>query len=236
MSQQINLYEARLRPRHELATGRNLGVATLVLLVLMIALSLWTRFDASGNTEIASGLQKQLAEEQEQLSALTKAVAQRKVSAALAAELDAAKAALAVRRDVMAVLDSGRLGNAGGGFSAIMKGFARQSQPDLWLTGFQVTMGGEEIEIRGRLLNPAKLPAYVQRLSSEPVFRGRRFAALEMRDVEPGDQQADQPPAVGATDGAASSQPVAALPRFVEFVLRSENAGSDALKRARSKP
>lgn len=30
MSQQINLYEERLRPRVELATGRNLGVAALV--------------------------------------------------------------------------------------------------------------------------------------------------------------------------------------------------------------
>jgi hypothetical protein len=223
VSQQINLYEARLRPRHELALARNLGICTLVLLVAMTALSLWTRLEADRKTEAALVSQKQLAGEQEKLAALTGTIAQRRVSPALAAELESAKAVLEARKDVMVVLGSGKLGNTSG-FSAIMSGFARQSQSDLWLTGFQVTTGGQEIEIRGRLLDPAKLPAYVQRLSSEPVFQGRRFAALEMRGVDPDDPKTDQPGVARVAD-AASQQAVARLPRFVEFILRSENVG-----------
>lgn len=35
MSCEINLYEARLRPKQELATGRNLAVTSLLALVLI---------------------------------------------------------------------------------------------------------------------------------------------------------------------------------------------------------
>ena len=156
-----------------------------------------------------------------------KDVAQRKVSPALVAEQGSARAMLAAGKEVMAVLDSGKLGNTVG-FSAFMTGFALHAQSELWLTGFQITEGGEEIEIRGRLLDPVTLPAYVQGLSSEPVFQGRRFAALEMRGVDPDElatNQPIQPVAVNGADQAAQPQPVFRLPRFVEFVLRSENAG-----------
>ena len=234
MSQQINLYEDRLRPRHELATARNLGVCALLLLVLMTALALWTRADADQKSEAATAVRKQQGEEQEKLVVLSKLMAERKVSPALTTEIEVAKAMLAARKEVMAVLDSGKLGNSSG-FSAFMSGFARQAQSDLWLTGFSVVQGGEEIEIRGRLLDPARLPAYVQRLSAEPVFKGRRFAALEMRDVAPEAQKVEPP--VAAKPLNAGLQPPLKLPRYAEFVLRSENAGgADTLSRSGAKP
>lgn len=234
MSQQINLYEVRLRPRHELATARNLGICALFLLVLMTALALWARADADKKSEAEATVRKQQGEEQEKLVALSKLMAERKVSPALTTEIDVAKAMLAARKEVMDVLDSGKLGNTSG-FSAYMSGFARQTQSDLWLTGFSVIQGGEDIEIRGRLLDPARLPAYVQRLSSEPVFKGRRFAALEMRDVE-SDVQKEEP-TVAAKPLNAGLQPQLKLPRYAEFVLRSENAGSaDGLSRTGVKP
>ena len=235
MSQQINLYEIRLRPRHELPTSRNLGIGVLALLVLMTALSLWTGADATRQSDVAAASRKQLADEQEKLLALGKEVAQRRISPALIAELDGAKAMLATGKEVMAVLDSGKLGNTSG-FSPFIYGFARQARKDLWLTGFQVTRGGTEIEIRGRLLDPATLPAYVQRLSNEPVFQGRRFAALEMRDVEPEEQQTDAPAPAKVTASGAQIQPQRRLPRYVEFTLRSENAGdSEAAAHAGAK-
>lgn len=222
MSQQINLYEIRLRPRHELAMARNLGIAALALLLLMTTLVLWVRFDANRKAAVAAASQKQVAAEQERLTALSKMVAQRQVSPALASELDIAKATLAVRSDVIAVLDSGKLGNTSG-FSALMSGFARHSQSDLWLTGFQVTAGGAEIEIRGRLLDPSRLPAYVQGLRSEPIFQGRRFAALEMHGVDPDEQKVEPAGTAKVSVTAVPSQPVPGVPRFIEFVLRSEN-------------
>lgn len=222
MSQQINLYEFRLRPRHELAMARNLGIGALALLLLMTAIAFWARFDADRKTTAAAVSQKQVADQQEQLTALSKVVAQRQVSPALAGELEIAKATLAVRNDVITVLDSGKLGNTSG-FSALMSGFARHAQSDLWLTGFQVTAGGAEIDIHGRLLDPSKLPAYVQGLRSEPIFQGRRFAALEMRSVDPDEQNVDPQGTAKVSATAVPLQSVPGVRRFVEFVLRSEN-------------
>ena len=159
MSQQINLYDARLRPQHELATARNLGICALVLLAVMTAFSLRVGFEAKQQTQLASVSQKQMIETQEKLASLSKMVAQREVSPTLKSELDIAKTMLSARTEALEVLESGKIGNTSG-FSAFMSGFARQTQAGLWLTGFSVSAGGEEIEIRGRLLDPAKLPGY----------------------------------------------------------------------------
>lgn len=227
MTQQINLYDARLRPSRELATARNLAIGAAVLLLLTSVTALYVRHEASSKTAIQSALQAEVRGEQERLLVLGKASAERRVSPELASELTNTRAMLARRQEVMDVLDAGRPGKLSG-FSEIMYGFARQAQSDVWLTGFSVSAGGDEIEIRGRMLDPAKLPSYVQRLSSEPVFQGRRFSALDMRSVDPAlpmpDQAAPGAPAVPA----ASAQPIAALPRFVEFVLRSANAVAPA--------
>lgn len=220
MTQQINLYDDRLRPRHELATARSLGVGAAILLALVSASAVYSRINADRRGAELSALQAEVRAEQERVTALAKGVAERRVTPALAGELAKVRMQLEARQAVMAVLASGRIGNAEG-FSGVMFGFARQAQTDVWLTGFSVTGGGEEIEIRGRLLDPAKLPAYVQRLSGEPVFHGRRFATLDMRSIEP---EAPKPDAAAVQPLA----PSATLLRYVEFALRSANAGATA--------
>ncbi len=225
MTQQINLYEPRLRPSRELATARNLGICAATLFVLTVSFSLYVRDEAQRKSATQMAIEAEVRAEQERVLVLSKANAERRVSPDLASELANAHALVATRQEVMKVLDSGKLGNATG-FSETMFGFARQAQTDVWLTGFSVSAGGEDIEIRGRMLDPGKLPAYVQRLSGEPVFHGRRFAALDMRSVEPELPKPDQAASGGAVVPAAAAQPVAALPHFVEFVLRSANAAA----------
>lgn len=219
MSQQINLYEARLRPRLELATGRNLGVSALVLAVLMSGWSLWEGAEANRRSEAAGASLKEVVAAQEKMKALTQTMAERKVSPELDNEVESAKSMIAAREEVIKVLDSGAFGRTAG-FSSFMRGFALQAQSDLWLTGFRIAAGGDEIEIHGRMLDPTRLPDYVQRLNAVPVFQGRRFAALEMRRVSP-DEAAGQPAADG--DQAQRQRPF--VP-FVEFLLRSESMGN----------
>lgn len=216
MTQQINLYDDRLRPRRDVATSRNLGISTAILFVLLSAFAAYARISADQQTAALTAVQAEVRAEQERVAALAKTVAERQVTPALASDVVKSRSLLQARQEVMDVLVSGRVGNAEG-FSGVMFGFARQAQADVWLTGFFITGGGEEIEIRGRLLDPVKLPLYVQRLSAEQVFHGRRFATLDMRSVEPETLK---------VDGAAVT-PVAALappPRYVEFVLRSAHA------------
>lgn len=229
MTQQINLYEARLRPRHEWATSRHVGVATGAVLVLMVSFALGARVTAERQLEAASALQQQLVDSQGKLSALNKAAGQNSISPSIAADLDIARAMLAARKEVITVLESGKLGNTSG-FSSLLTGFARQAQNGLWLTGIAISAGGDEIEIRGRLLDSARLPAYVQLLSQEPVFRGRRFAALEVRNAV-ADEQGGVVAAGRPTDADLAS--VVKPARYFEFVLRSENGGAPARKEVR---
>ena len=230
MSQQINLYDERLRPRHEVATARNLGISTAILFVAVSVFAVYARINADRQAAELTVAQANVRTEQELVAALAKSVAERKVTPALSAELVRSRSLLQARQEVMDVLTSGRIGNTEG-FSGVMFGFARQAQTDVWLTGFSATGGGEEIEIRGRLLDPAKLPLYVQRLSAEPVFHGRRFATLDMRSIEPEVPKADAVAAVTPVAKPAELSPHQP-PRYVEFALRSAHAVSDVVKDA----
>ena len=220
MSQEINLYQPHLRPNRDVLTGRHLGGALLVVVAFVVAFGVVARIAAERSSAELQAVQSEQKTIQEKLAAQSKKLAERQVSAALKAEIDGAKAQLASRQAVMALLDSGRLGNSSG-FSAVLSGFSRLASDDLWLTAFAVSAGGQEIEIRGRLLDSSKLPAYVQRLGGEAAFAGRRFATLDVRrGDEDGAAAGDAKPASGATSPAS--------PRYLEFTLRSENAGDPA--------
>ena len=213
MSQQINLYEARLRPSRDPLTGRRLLGSLALLLVLIVVAGALARYGAERSEADLRAVQAELTASQEQLTALTKTLAARQVPAALQAQIEQTKAPLAARQAAMALVDAGQIGDREG-FSAIFTGFARQTSNDLWLSGFTVSLGGREIEIRGRALVAAGLPAYIQRLAGEPAFKGRRFAALDMQRVDP----ASDKPGEGAAPTPDAAPP---LPRHVEFVLRS---------------
>jgi cell division protein FtsB len=212
MSQEINLYEERLRPHREILTGHHLGVLALVVLALAALLAAWTQYDAARASAAAASLKAQVSQLQTQIAELNKAISGRRVSPPLAASLEQAREALEMRQAALELLDSGHLGSAGG-FSEIFTGFSHQAlaNPNLWLVGFSVTQGGKAIEIRGRTLDASALPAYVQRLGKEDAFRGRRFSGLEMLDHESGKQ-------------AATSNQTATPQHFTEFTLHSEGA------------
>ena len=107
-----------------------------------------------------------------------------------------------------------------------IRNFARQARDDLWLTGFQISQGGEAIEIRGRLFEPSRLADYVQRLNGVAVFQGRRFAALDMQHVTPDEKPGES--TAKAEKAAASSDTARPV---VEFTLRSQldHEGKEAL-------
>jgi len=216
VSQEINLYAEHLRPRHELASGRRVAIALGLLLAVIVALGVVTRGAAQRSSAELSRLQGEVTVAQEAFAALAKTLAERKVPAALQTQIDDAKAQLTTRQEAMALLDSGQVGNSSG-FSGLLSGFARLASNDLWLTGFSVSQGGQEIEIRGRLLDSSRLPAYVARLAAEPAFTGRRFATLDMKSIDPATAKSEA--AASVPDGAA----LPALPRYIEFVLRSES-------------
>ncbi|MDD5174832.1 MAG: PilN domain-containing protein [Sterolibacterium sp.] len=158
----------------------------------------------------------------------------------LANELANARALLKSREEVVKVLESGAFSNTIG-FAEFLRGFARQAPNGLWLTGFTIGAGGTEMEIRGRMLNPASLPEYIRRLKTEKVFQGRSFASLTIQRPEDGKEKkiAGSPTIpIAKLSSPSSPSSQASLPSYVDFVLMpsAPNPETPATTNAQASP
>ena len=216
MSTQINLYHPRFLRQRDLLTLGNAALAALILYTVLAVAGGWAWRDAATRKQAAMAVEAQLKSVKERLGAASKAAAVRKPSPQLIAELEQAESVLRRRGEIARLLEDGAVGSTAG-FADYLRGFARQAPEGLWLTGFTIGAGGNDMEIRGSMLNPAALPDYIRRLGAEKAFQGRSFAALTMN-------RADPPPAVRpAGQGAAVSPAPTLAPtlgsRPVDFVL-----------------
>jgi hypothetical protein len=211
MSAQINLYHPRFLKQRDLLTLHNVALAAVAVYGLLALAGVWAWQRASTQKDATAAVETELKLTKDQVDAATKAAATRKPSPQLANELESAEGMLRRRSEIARLLESGAVGSTGG-FSEYMRGFARQTQEGLWLTGFTIGSGGSDMEIRGSMLSPGALPDYIRRLGGEKAFQGRNFAALSMNRTDP----ALTPP---AGQGAAVSPAPTSAPRPIDFVL-----------------
>lgn len=208
MTQYINLLNPALRPRREWLSLGTLAIALGAVLLVLAAAHLLVKGRADEAQRQASLAEAALQADQAKLVASAGALAAAKPDPRLAAELESLRLALHAREGALEELASGSLGDTSG-FSEQFRAFARQASPGLWLTGFTLAGAGSEILIQGRALKAEQVPAYIQRLKDEPVFRGKSFASLQ---IEEG--RSEEKP------GAAASRATAPAP-FVEFRMMS---------------
>jgi len=181
MARHINLYDpALLRRRDWLALG-NVVLGALLALLLVAAAGFVVR---AGLTErqaqLAAG-ETRLQALREQVRALGQRVAERQADPRIEQELAAARQVAQGRGEVLETLRQ-KVAEGQQPFAETLRGLARQSMTGLWITAFSWEAAGGRIEIRGRTVDPALLPDYLRRLSREPAFQGRTFAALEIRE------------------------------------------------------
>ncbi len=212
----INLYNPDLRRRVDVLEPRWVGLALLLVVVLLLVASLYSTFKAADVSAQLERAEQQLKNEKGSLAQTLERLKQGP-SPVLVQELAATKQQLEVRKEVLALLQSGKLG-VDKGFSEYFKGFSRLTMEGLWLTGLDIDAGGSEMEIRGRMMNQALLPEYLRRLNRESTFQGRAFAALDMAGVDEDAQAAKQP---GSQPVAKAAAGMGTPVRYVEFVLRS---------------
>lgn len=205
MSQQINLLNPALRKIREWLAATPLAISSGVLLAALATATYFAKTQADEVEQAAERQAASLKQAQDKLVELAKAASQSKPNPQVAMELASLRESLKGREEIMRVLEGGVLGDTGG-FAEYLRGFARQTTEGLWLTGFTIGAGGSDMEIRGRMLNPAALPEFIRRLNSEKAFQGRSFATLDMH-------RSEKPPA--AAPGAKAPAP----PSYVEFVL-----------------
>jgi hypothetical protein len=210
MSQQINLILPELRPRFDWLALPIVAGAALAGLLLLVVMAVLTAMQTDGLQAREAGIKNQLAALQQQVQSLGSLLGARKADTALEKQIAATRLAVSQRQEVLSIIAQGDMAG-GNAYSGLLQGFSRQIVEGVWLVGFGFAQ--KDIEIRGRLTDPALLSTYISRLNAEPAFAGRRFAALDMKGVEPKHDETPSPAAV------AKPKPMA---RYTEFVLRTE--------------
>ena len=211
MSQQINLVLPELRPRFDWLALPIVGAVALAGLLLLVVMAAVTAIQADGLQAREASLRNQLGALQQQVQSLGTLLGARKADTGLDKQIDAVRLAVGQRREVLDIVAQGDVAG-GNAYSGLLQGFSRQIVDGVWLVGFSFAQ--KDIEIRGRLTDPALLSTYIGRLNEEPAFSGRRFAALDMNGVEPVAPKHDE-----TQPAAASPKPT---PRYTEFVLRTQ--------------
>jgi hypothetical protein len=219
MSQQINLLLPELRPRFDW-----LGLP-VVLALAVIGLLLVGGLVSYEKSQVAAleaqdrALKLQITAMQQEVMSLGQLVSGRKGDPALPMLLDALRSGNEERQAVLKALDTG-FGGEKSGFAGILEGFSRQTIEGLWLTRFE--LAGGNVQIEGAVIDPSLLPRFIDKLNTEPVFSGRRFAALDMKAIEADVAPTPAAPAVPPS-AVAGTQIKARVPlRHTQFVLRSD--------------
>lgn len=209
MSQQINLFNPVFRRQKKYFSSVAMLQALALIAAGTVAFSGYVAYHVRSLAALGAQSQAQLLAQQGQLATLAKAQQGQGKESALAGELARAEAQARLRRELLSSLRTGALGNVEG-FSRYLAAFARQKIDGVWLTG--IVVGGDENElvVRGRVLRPELVPAYLKALNHEDVMRGRSVTELSLSAV--------QEPRAAVAPGQAGAPAAAQRPlRFVEF-------------------
>jgi hypothetical protein len=216
MSQQINLFNPLFMRKEKYFSTRTMLQSLGLIALGLIAIYAYALWQSSEIERLAAGYGRQLAAQRDQFVALSG----QGRSKLLQAEVARLEADVRARRGVIDVLQGGGLGNSDG-FSRYFAAFARRPMHGVWLTGFSVDDNGNVLNIRGRVLHPDLVPAYLKALNEEDVMRGRLVTELKL--VARDESDARRGAAAGANAG-----PV----RFVEFDLSAPLRLAQAAKPA----
>ncbi len=229
MSQEINLLNPALRRKRDWLGFDSVAAATGGALVVVMLAHVYAHFEAASAQRQRAALAAEVESLQRDLQAAQTTLAARKPDDSLEQEAQRLTSAVALRKETLRrAVESTAEGSVS--VAEVMRGFSRHVVDGVWLTGFSVVPEG--LEIRGRLIDSSLLPVYIRRLNAEPSFRGRRFAALDMRagsdDPAAGAAAVPAPPSPAAVvvpaavTAAAQQSPVPAMPLpFTEFALRA---------------
>ncbi len=208
MKQQINLFNPAFQPQKHVLSSATIALAVGVVIAGIAMLAVAGRMETAELQQQASSGAAQLEKRQERLAAANREFIPRQKDATLEAQIAEANTQLTAMRHISGALSRGELGDTSG-FAGYFKALARQSAQGLWLTGVTVGAGGAQIGIKGRTVDPAMVPGYLNRLTHEPLMQGKSFASLQIGEAAPLQVQ--------DADGKPATRPAP----YIEFSLQS---------------
>lgn len=213
MSQQINLFNPLFMRQEKYFSARTMLQSLGLIGAGLVALYAYAFVQTHDLERVAADYERQWSAQRAQFIEL----GGRGPSKLLEAEVARLESDLRARRGVLGLVQGGDIGNTQG-VSQYFAAFARHPMRGVWLTGFTVGEDGNELRVRGRVLYPDLIPAYLKQLNEDAVMRGR--LVTEMKLVAK-DESASRP-------AAAAGSPL----RYVEFdlsaPLRAPATGADA--------
>lgn len=211
MSQQINLYNPLFLKKEKLFSARTMSQALGLVVLGLVGIYAYSAVQAREAERLAKEYTAQVAAQREQMVALGARSSANVRSKTLETEVARLESAVKVRQGLLDTLTTGQLGNSEG-ISRYFAAFGRQATPGVWLTGFAIGEGGNDLRVNGRVLHPDLVPAYLRALNREAVMRGRQITELKLSAKD------SAPPAAAPPAGPASA-PRAEPARFVDFSI-----------------
>jgi Tfp pilus assembly protein PilN len=183
VSQQINLYQPIFRrQKKKFSAVAMVQAAALVIggIVVMAAYSEWQ----------IGRLRAELKQAEQQQAVASKRLAEviqkfgvQPVSRTVDEEIARLEQEIAARERVQEVLRRGIFSNPQG-FSGYLVALARQHEPGVWLTGFDIVGAAEQVSLSGRSTRPELVPRFVQKLAREERMAGVEFHLFQMSRPE----------------------------------------------------
>jgi len=221
VSQQINLFNPIFLQQEKEFSAVTMAQALGVISLAVLVFAGYSTYQSSQVTNEAAAAAIALQSAQE---ALVKMVDKTKPIPAdknIQDEINKAENRLRASRQILSFVQNGEL-REGRSYSSFLRAFSNRAMPGVWLTGFALGDNGNEIEIAGRALQPALVPAYIRSLKQETAFAGKSFGSLVLRMPAPESGTAGTA-AVPRTAGTAAPARAAA-PRFIDFSMSSSEA------------
>ncbi|MFZ1909957.1 MAG: hypothetical protein WAU52_12835 [Burkholderiales bacterium] len=216
MSQQINLFNPIFLKQERYFSAMTMVESLVLILVALCAFYVYAHNEVKSFEDVAADAAHQLADTRNRFISLGGSLSPQRQSKLLEAQVARAESDLRGKQALLASLRAAAADRAQG-YSQYFAAFARQTLPGVWLTGFSVGDGGDELIISGRVLHPDLVPAYIHALNKEEVMRGRSVTRLKL--------VAHNEPAPAA-DAASRSGPA----RYVEFELSMPLAAPQPVK------
>jgi MSHA biogenesis protein MshI len=190
MQQQINLYQPPLKRAPQALTLKHVGLAAAAVALLLILISTGQYWHGRTVHARLAKLNKQQGALSQTVKQLQKTLAQRQPDPALQAQLARLDSQLQHKQRVLTQIKGRDFGNSEG-FARVFVGLARQRLDGLWLTGLNISQGGQALDLRGSALDPQLLPRYLQRLGQEPGLQGINFETFLMQRPAQGGNHID---------------------------------------------
>lgn len=177
--QQVNLFQPYFRKQKEAITSRTILTATTTVIGGILLLSVYLGWKVSS---LEDRLQAQTQTHQQkikQLEQTSQKFKPKRKSRLLQAELEKLQQQKLAKQKILSTISDQVFGNSNG-FASHLEGLARRNVDGLWLTSVNIMDGGKHIGLKGSSLEPEMVPIFLQRLSSEEVFKGTEFSSFKM--------------------------------------------------------